>query len=239
VWVKRRVRKVVLPHIVEKSALRIGHGKTTTVSGVIELADGSALGGQTVEVLSAADDNAPRFGLMATVTTNVYGEWTARVPRGPSRLIEAVYPGSATTEPAVSGMVTLAVPARIAVEISPRVVPWSGKIAIRGRLVGGYVPADGLALRLRVPYPGGQILQEPFRTDGHGRFRFDWSYHSGQGVVTYPFVVATTATESDYPWEASSSRPVSVTFGRPTPASQRPRAHRTHHRRGTHKHKQR
>ena len=136
---------------------------------------------------------------------------------GPSRLIEAVYPGNGTTEPASSSTVKLIVPAKIAMSISPRVVPWSGKITISGRLVGGWVPRDGVALRLRVPYPGGQILQEPFRTTRNGRFRFSWTYRSGRGVVRYRFAVATTSTESDYPWAAATSNRVAVTFGRPTP----------------------
>jgi hypothetical protein len=109
------------------------------------------------------------------------------------------------------------------VSISPRVLPWSKKITISGRLVGGYVPGDGVALRLRVPYAGGHFLQEPFRTNRHGEFRFQWTYGAGRGVTSYRFVVATTATESDYPWAASASRAISVTFGRATPRRRRHR----------------
>ena len=141
----------------------------------------------------------------------------------PVALIEAAYPGNATTEPVTSSTVTLTVPAKIAMSISPRVVPWSRKITISGRLVGGYVPRDGVALRLRVPYPGGHSLQEPFRTNSHGEFSFQWTYGSGRGIVTYGFVVATTATESDYPWAAAASRRVRVTFGRATPHRRRHR----------------
>ena len=186
VFVKRRVRRVVLPHAVNEPPRRIGHGKATTVNGFIGLADGTAIAGQAVDVYSSPNDNAPRFRLMRTVTTDASGEWTAKVPAGPSRLIEAVYPGNGTTEPATSSTVKLMVPARIAVSISPRVLPWSGKIAISGRLVGGWVPRDGVALRLRVPYPGGQSVQEPFRTNSRGAFKFDWSYGSGRGVVSLP-----------------------------------------------------
>jgi hypothetical protein len=221
VLVKRRVRKVVLPHVVNQPARRIGHGRATTVNGFVGLSDGTAVAGQTVDVYSSPADNAPRFHVVQAVTTNADGLWTAKVPAGPSRLIEAVYPGSGTTEPATSSTVKLMVPARIAVSISPRVLPWSGKIAISGRLVGGWVPHDGVALRLRVPYPGGQSVQEPFRTNSRGAFKFDWSYGSGRGVVSYRFVVATTATESDYPWAAAVSRAVRVTFGRPTPRRRR------------------
>ncbi len=217
---------MLLPHAVNKPTRRIGHGKATTVNGFVGLADGTALAGQTVDVYSSPDDNAPRFRLMRTVTTDASGEWTAKVPAGPSRLIEAVYPGNGTTEPATSSTVKLVVPARIAMSISPRVVPWSKRITISGRLVGGWVPRDGVALRLRVPYPGGRSLQEPFRTNSHGEFSFQWTYGSGRGVVSYRFVVATTATESDYPWAAAVSRAVRVTFGRPTPRTHGGHGHR-------------
>jgi hypothetical protein len=217
VYVKRRVRRVLLPHAVFKPTRRIGHGKATTVNGFVGLADGTALADEPIDVYASPDDNAPRFHLMRTVTTNASGEWTAKVGAGPSRLIEAVYPGTGTTEPATSSTVKLTVPAKIAMAISPRIVPWSGKITISGRLVGGYVPRDGVALRLRVPYPGGHSVQEPFRTNSHGEFSFQWTYGSGRGVVAYRFVVATTATESDYPWAAAASRRVRVTFGRATP----------------------
>ena len=240
VRVKRRERKVVLPHAIVKSTLEIGHGKTTTVSGLVELADGTALAGQPVQVLSAPDDNAPRFRPVATVTTNAYGEWTARLSRGPSRLIEAIYPGSATTEPAVSTTVSLTVPARIALSISPRILPWQAAIRLHGRLVGGYVPRDGVALRLMVHYPGAK-QQTPLlalRTNRHGRFSFMWSYHAGRGVASYPFSIATTDTESDYPWAAASSRALTVTFGKPTPPPPRRRSSTpTHHRKHRRRHR--
>ncbi|HEX3976732.1 MAG TPA: hypothetical protein VHW96_10735 [Solirubrobacteraceae bacterium] len=228
VTVKRRVRQVLLPHAVNEPARRVGHGKPTTVNGFVGLADGTALAGQTVDVYSSPEDNAPRFRVMRTVTTNASGEWTADVPAGPSRLIEAAYLGNATTEPASSSTVRLTVPARIAMHISPRVVPWSRKITISGRLVGGWVPRDGVALRLRVPYPRGHFLQEPFRTNSRGEFSFQWTYGSGRGVAFYRFLVATTATESDYPWAAAVSRAVGVTFGRSTPKTRR--RHRPRHR---------
>lgn len=210
------------------------------MSGFTELANGTALAAQPVEVLSSPDDNSVRFRLMRTVTTNADGIWTATVPAGPSRLIEAVYPGTTTTEPAVSSTVKLTVPARIALSISPRTLPWPAAIRLRGRLVGGYVPGDGVALRLLVRYPDAPT-QTPLlalRTDGHGRFAFTWSYHAGRGVATLPFTVATTATESDYPWSVASSRAIPVTFGAPTPRSpsrSAPSHHRKHRDRRKHR----
>ena len=160
---------------------------------------------------------------MATVTTNADGDWTAQVPAGPSRLIEAVYPGDGTTEPATSATVTLIVPAKIAISISPRVVPWHATLTIRGHLDGGYVPRDGVALRLLVRYPGtpqASVLLA-FRTNARGQFKIRWAYPSGHGVASYPMWVSTTAAETDYAFAPSRSRHIVVTFGRPTPRRRR------------------
>ena len=44
------------------------------------------------------------------------------------------------------------------------------------------------------------------------------------GIASYPFWVSTTATESDYPFAADNSKPITVTFGRQTPARRRRRS---------------
>lgn len=226
-------RVVVLPHTVEKSTRRVGYGKATTVSGYVGLVDGTALSGRNVEVLAAPNNGLGQFAPIATVTTNAYGEWSARVPAGPSRLIEAQYGGDAITMPATSAPVTLAVPARIGMSISPHVLPWSATITIRGHLEGGYVPPDGVALRLLVRYPGSRqgtpILA--LRTNARGTFRIKWSFNSGRGVASLPFWIATTATESDYPFAASAGPRIRVTFGRPTPVVVVVVVHHHHHRR--------
>lgn len=233
----RRVRRVVvLPHTILKPKRRIGHGKTTSVSGYLGLADGTPLANRPVSVVAAANNGLGRFTLpIATVTTGPSGTWTAKVPAGPSRLIEAIYAGSATDEPATSTPVTLSVPALIKLAITPRIIPWKAAIHISGRLVGGYVPPDGVALRLLVRYPHlkRETPLQALRTDSHGRFAFTWSYHAGRGVVAYPFSVATTASESDYPFAASASRAIRVIFGRATPAA---RHHKHRHKKTQHRH---
>jgi hypothetical protein len=208
-------RVVLLPHLILKTERRVSHGRATTVSGYLELANGTPLSGRPVQVLAAPNNGLGHFTAVATVTTASNGTWTAKVPAGPSRLIQAVYAGDSTTEPAGSTLVKLTVPARIAVSISPHALPWSRAMHIRGHLVGGYVPVDGVALRLLVRYPGNRAWTplQALRTTRRGRFDFTWSYHAGRGTATYPFSIATTATESDYPFAAAASRLVNITFG--------------------------
>jgi hypothetical protein len=228
VYVRRRVHRVLLPRAANEPTRRVGHGKATTVNGLLQLADGAVLPGRDVEVLAAPDNGLGQFAPIATVSTNAYGEWSARVPAGPSRLLEAVYPGDATTEPATSSTVVLTVPAKIGVSIAPRVLPWHATLTIRGHLEGGYVPPGGVALRLLVRYTGSPQASVllAFRTNGRGQFKIQWRYPSGHGVASYPMWVSTTAAETDFAFAPSRSRRMVVTFGRRTPHH-----HRRHHRR--------
>ena len=237
VRVRRVKRVVVLPHRVDRTKRRIRHGRGTTVSGFLGLSDGTALGGQTVTILGAANDGHPQFAPVSAATTNADGIWVAKIPAGPSRLLAAVYGGTATTAGATSTTVKLVVPAKIRLAISPRILPWRHRITIAGRMRGGHVPRDGVALRFLVRYPHSPQRSTllALRTDRRGRFRFTWSYHSGRGVAHYPFSVATTAAETDYPFASGSSRVIRVTFGRRTPHRHRHRhRHRHHHRRHRH-----
>jgi hypothetical protein len=239
VYVRRRVHRVLLPHAVNEPARRVGHGKATTVSGLLQLADGAVLPGHAVEVLAAPDNGLGQFASIATVTTNAYGEWSARVPAGPSRLLEAVYPGDGTTEPATSGTVVLTVPAKIGISITPRVLPWHAPLTIRGHLEGGYVPSGGVALRLLVRYTGtpqASVLLA-FRTNGRGQFKIQWRYPSGHGVASYPMWASTTAAETDYAFAPSRSPHIVVTFGRRTPHHHHHHTVKRHHRTKHHRHK--
>ena len=220
----------LLPHAVEQTTRRVGYGRSSTVSGYLELTSGVVLSGRVLQILAAPDNGLQQFVPIASVTTGSDGIWTAAVPGGPSRLIEAVYTGDSTTEPATSAAVKLIVPARIAMSIRPRVLPWSKTVTISGQLQGGYVPPDGVALRLLIRYPDSPqpSLLLALRTNPQGAFRIRWSYRSGHGVASYPMWISTTATESDYPFAAASTRHIIVTFGRPTPHRRR---HRARHRR--------
>ena len=50
----KTIRVVLLPHVVMQTSKWVGHGKQTTVSGWLGMPDGTALGGQVVQVLDRA-----------------------------------------------------------------------------------------------------------------------------------------------------------------------------------------
>jgi hypothetical protein len=212
-----KVRRVALvPHTVQNAIRRVRYGKATTVSGYLEMASGIALAGRPIEILAAADNGLGRFAPIATVLTGSKGTWTARVPPGPSRLIEAFYAGDSTTEPVASTIVKEVVPAQVKITITPRIVPWGSVIRITGRVHGGYVPTNSNLLRLNVGIGRiGHIEGLPdIKPDG--KFAIMWKFNAGAGVVRPWFAVA-TLSESAFPYAPASSNRVTVTLGKRTP----------------------
>jgi len=163
-----------------------------------------------VIVLAAANNGLGKFRSVASVTTAADGSWIAHLRAGPSRLIEAIYPGNPTTEPAASGQVRLVVPAKIKLQIHPTHARWGGTIHITGRILGGYLPA-GKLLRLRIGADGVSGTVGIPDVDQKGRFHTTWTFARGSGLVRYWFSVS-TLPEADYPFAPASSprRKVSV-----------------------------
>ena len=235
VWVKRvkLVRVVLLPHAVAQLTRRVGHGKTTTVSGWLGTYNGVALGGQTVEVLTAPDDGQDAFTPTTAATTASNGSWTATLPAGPSRLVEANYPGGGNAQASVSGTVTEIVPAKVKLlKIYPREVSWGHTIHIVGQLAGGYLPAGGALVRLRIGAGSAFTTYGVHEhVTGTGRFTTIYTFGAGDPAVyrKFWFQVASLPI-GDYPYAPANSQKLSVLVGgHPTTGHARHR-HRTHRR---------
>ena len=211
-WQETTVCRPLGLHVVTTKL--VPYGKAFTMHGLLVTTQGVPVANAPIDILTAPANRLGQFTKVASAMTTATGAWTAKLPPGPSRIIRTVYGGSATVLPA-AGQATVAVPAKIVLSASPRQAPWSGLVTLHGRLVGGYVPPDGVALRLLIRLPNRSQPYEPvpFRTNAKGEFVIHWTWGRGSGVVTYPFAVATTATESDYPFAASRSRWIPVTFG--------------------------
>jgi hypothetical protein len=213
---KKVVRVVLLPHVVNKTTHRVRHGRGTTVNGWLGTVTGVPLGGQPVRVLTAPDNNQGLFSQATVVTTSANGGWSAALPPGPSRLVEAVYDGGATTEPSVSTQVRLIVPAKVKlIRVYPRRVAWGGTVRIVGRLVGGYLPPGGALVRLRIGIGSAYTtygVKE--HVTGHGRFTTTYTFGlGGPGVLrSYWFQIASLPM-GDYPWAPSDSGKRSVIVG--------------------------
>ena len=127
---------------------RVGYGRPVTLHGLLMSSAGLPIAGQPVAILTAPDNGSNAFTQAAAVTTGPDGSWTATLPPGPSRIIEASYPGSPTILPA-TGSATVITPAKIVLtSVTPDRTPWGSTVRITGRVLGGYIPASSKLLRL-------------------------------------------------------------------------------------------
>ena len=200
----RLVKIPVLPRSVRSSTRRIAFGASTTIHGWLGTAQGNALGGQTVQILTAPDNGQGAFAQEAVATTAPDGSWSTKLPAGPSRIVSAVYGGGPQLEPS-SGEARVVVPASIKLRIQPRHAHWGGKLTITGLLRGGYLPAAGETVILSVYFAGHEHDFAHVSVSGNGHFRYIYTFLPGNGVASYPFS-AETVRESDYAFAPGRSR---------------------------------
>jgi hypothetical protein len=218
----KTIRVLLTPHWVNKTTRVVGHGRSASVSGWLGTADGVALAGQTVDVLTAPDNGRGNFTLAAVATTAADGGWSARLAAGPSRLVTATYAGGPTTEGSLAAPVKLVVPAKVQLlSVSPRRVAWGGTVRLTGRLRGGYLPPGGALVRLRI---GQESTVTTYgvreHVSGRGRFSTTYTFGAGDPVLhqSFWFQVASLPM-GDYPYAPAASGRTSVLVGGHPPSS--------------------
>jgi hypothetical protein len=235
------VRVVVPPRVIARTSRAVAFGRGTTVNGYLGTASGIAIAGHAVSVLTAPDNGSNQFTQAAVVTTAANGTWTAKLPTGPSRIVEAVYDGDPTTESASSGQVRVIVPAKVKlISVSPRRVAWGGTVRITGQLLGGYLPPGGALVRLRIGQGRSyQTYGVQEHVTGNGRFTTIYSFGAGYAGIykSYWFQIATLPI-GDYAYAPAASGRRSVLVGghpRPPAAGRRHHKHRHSHKRKRHR----
>ena len=185
-------RKVaVTPHWTSRHRLHVAHGHATTVSGWLATTNATALPGRTVRVLSAPDNGLDHLTVIATTKTAANGSWSASIPAGPSRIIEAAYSGDATTEASISTEIKEIVPSKIKlVSVTPTRVAWGHTVEIKGELLGGHLPPGGVNVRLRIGLGKDRVtygVQE--HVSGNGRFATSYTFGLGTAADPPPLLV--------------------------------------------------
>jgi hypothetical protein len=207
-WITRRM--VVLPHRVDVKRLHVRFGRGPSLRGWLGTPGGDALAGQRVRIMAAPANGSQNFRQVAVARTGPDGVWRARLRPGPSRIVMAVYGGSAKFEPSVSKQARVVVPARIRLRIEPTQAHWRGSIRISGVVRGGYIPASGEVVLLHVGWKGGSAYVGHVYTNTSGRFSTSYTFSAGRGTQRYRFS-ATTGREADYPYAPGRSNRVAVT----------------------------
>jgi hypothetical protein len=152
---------------------------------------------------------------VSSAVSDANGFWVAKIPAGPSRLLEADYAGTPTTAPASSTTVKLRVPARLAILSHTVRVAWGQTVHFTGQLYGGYIPPGGVNLRLRYGY-GRSWTTYGVKTHVGGDGRFATSFTFGPGDprdhLRFRFEFATLPGGA-YPWAPARSNIAEVVVG--------------------------
>jgi hypothetical protein len=194
-----------------RASLTAAYGHAQTVVGRLTAPDGAAIAGALVQVLSTPSFQGATTRALPGARTAANGSFRARLPSGTpsSRLTFAYSSHTAQTVPDVTATLTLTVPARLTLNVTPRTSHAGGAIVFTGTLAGAPLPRGGKQLVLEArtltgPWRQFQVLS----TAPHGRYRATYRFRLG-GPITYEFR-AVSPKEADFPYGTGASNVVRV-----------------------------
>jgi 5-hydroxyisourate hydrolase-like protein (transthyretin family) len=141
---------------------------------------------------------------VATVKTGETGEFSLRIPAGPSRTITVSY-SALSTDTAFSARAQIreTVPAYLMLTVSPHHAGRHGTVTFRGT-VAGPIPPGGVWVDLRVRYRGHWQFFAHVHTDQHGRFNVKYKFQGGIG--SYPFRAEISDNQTGFSYAPAHSR---------------------------------
>ena len=186
------------------------YGRSQVVAGRLSGASGAPIGDATVQVLSTPAFQGARAKVLTSVRTGADGSFRLHLPASlPStRLTFAYAANQGQAAPTVTAQLTLAVPARVSLKVTPKVSHVGGTIVFKGALSGGPLPPGGKqviqARTLHGPWRQFQVLS----TAAKGRFKASYRFRLA-GPIDYQFR-AVCPHEADFPYGAGVSSRVLV-----------------------------
>jgi hypothetical protein len=188
-----------------KPSMTVAYGRDATLHG--KLACGSTpIRGAEISIASA-----PITGSTVASTGDVItapdGSFAYVAPSGPSRNLTATYRAYADdAQPAVTATAKLSVTPQISLKIAPRSTRNHRRIAWRGQISGGPIPAAGLPLDLQ--YRDGRRWRtfDQIRAKRNGTFSYRYTFERTTHATTYSFRVTLPAGGVvGYPYLPTSS----------------------------------
>lgn len=213
---RRRCRREAVTDFDSRPALwTVPYGRSLRFGGVLRTAAGEPLGGLPVEVVETFAAGADVAVRRTTVISRRDGHFDARLAPGPSRRVEAYFPGTRTLTRAGGRAVTMAVRAGVRLRASTRAVRIGGApVVFSGRLFAdeATVPRTGRPVQLQFRLPGrGWSEFRSVQTDRHGRFRYPYAFTDDDSRgIRFQFR-AVSPEQSGWPYRPAASAPVAVT----------------------------
>jgi hypothetical protein len=193
------------------ASLAGAYGHAQTAVGQLAAPGGAAVAGAAIQVLATPSFQGAATRPLATARTAADGSFRVRLPAAtPSSRITFAYSShTGQAVPDVTATLELAVPARLILDVTPRLSHVGGTIAFSGKLLGTPLPPGGKQLVLEARTLGGPWRQfQVLSTAAHGRYRSSYRFRLA-GPIVYEFR-AVCAKEADFPYATGASNVVRV-----------------------------
>jgi hypothetical protein len=195
-------------------ALVVRRGNGATFGGRLLATSDAPLGGCSIEVVERFDAGAPDPRHTTVVRTDEEGRFSVTLAPGPSREVFAVFGGTSRATGTASRPLRLGVRGGVRLRASATVARVGGRpVVFRGAVAAspGELPPGGARVQLQFRAAG--LPWSEFRTvqtNARGRFRYPYRFSDDDSRgIRFQFR-AFVPTQSGWPYEPGSSRPVAV-----------------------------
>jgi hypothetical protein len=182
----------------------VAFGSRPRVTGRVRNPDGSAVPDAEVRILAVGRDVRE----LERTRSSRKGGFSVRIPRGPSRTVQAGVPAAAPAGTLVcSGQARIRVRAGVTLRVPRRVR--GRRIPFSGRLRAGPIPRRGLLVQLEAFEAGRWREFRSVRTSRRGRFKTSYRLQRTTAPRSFRFR-ARVRTQPPYPYALGSSRAARV-----------------------------
>jgi hypothetical protein len=189
---------------------RTRYGRTILLHGRLTTPGANPVAMTSVEVWEQADLPGAVWTRIASVQTSRTGRFTYRALRGPSRLVQFRYGGTATIRPR-SSTVELLVRGATTLRVNRHHLVNGEDITFRGAVQGRPMPAAGKLVELQVFTRGRwRTFAQPRASASTGHWHYRYRFDAIHGLERFRFR-ARVRKEQGYPYELGTSRSVAVT----------------------------
>ena len=190
--------------------VKLTYGGASTADGIATTGAGVPIVGGTVQI-TATVNGAPT--LLGTATTNGSGRWLYHVPAGPSRQLAFEYMGTPVIDTATGSAGAELVTGSITIK-APKSVKVGHQLVLTGKLPGGYIPSQGVPLRVYYTEKGAKGTGDyaaTYHSNSKGAFTIKEPSRATARGHTYTFWVK-VVTPSPWPYNGATSKKLTVKF---------------------------
>ncbi|CAN5513534.1 hypothetical protein BH10ACT11_BH10ACT11_14220 [soil metagenome] len=158
----------------------VSYGRTGHVAGKLRTADGKPLAHRDVAVVEHFGEGALISKRKRTVTTDGHGNWSERVPAGPSRRVTASFDGDERFLAVEKQAGRLFVRSKALFKTSRRSLQEGKRVVFSGKVghLGAHIPPGGKLVEVQVRERPGlwNTVREAFYTNGAGRYKIGYRF---------------------------------------------------------------